>query len=220
LYISAEEELTRNWRIIPVYGPGQALFPLCIVARYCMIRLTGAPDDECDGPAVLLTAPKKGWVREFLRCSFCGFVDTRVLDSRPVEDGYSIRRRRECSACGKRFTTYEKMDELPLVVVKKDGRREPFDRHKLLQGLLKACQKRPVSVSRLEEMAGEIERELKSTANREVRSQLIGEAVITQLKDVDEVAYVRFASVYREFRDAESFVREIGRLLKNREQGD
>lgn len=153
-----------------------------------------------------------------MRCSFCGFVDTRVLDSRPVEDGYSIRRRRECTACGRRFTTYEKMDELPLVVVKKDGRREPFDRHKLLQGMLKACQKRPVSVSRLEEMVGEIERELKSTANREVRSQSIGEAVMGQFKDLDEVAYVRFASVYREFRDAESFVREIERLLKNREQ--
>ncbi|MDA8334526.1 MAG: transcriptional regulator NrdR [Peptococcaceae bacterium] len=155
-----------------------------------------------------------------MRCSFCGFADTRVLDSRPVEDGYSIRRRRECTACGKRFTTYEKMDELPLVVVKKDGRREPFDRHKLLQGLLKACQKRPISVSRLEEMAGQIERELKGTANREVRSQSIGEAVVNELKDVDEVAYVRFASVYREFRDAETFVREIGRLLKNKEQAD
>ena len=152
-----------------------------------------------------------------LRCSFCGFVDTRVLDSRPVEDGYSIRRRRECAACGRRFTTYEKMDELPLVVVKKDGRREPFDRHKVLQGMLKACQKRPVSVSRLEEMVGEIERDLKSTANREVRSQSIGEAVMARFKDLDEVAYVRFASVYREFRDAESFVREIERLLKNRE---
>jgi transcriptional repressor NrdR len=112
------------------------------------------------------------------------------------------------------------MDELPLVVVKKDGRREPFDRHKLLQGLLKACQKRPISVSRLEEMAGQIERELKGTANREVRSQSIGEAVVNELKDVDEVAYVRFASVYREFRDAETFVREIGRLLKNKEQAD
>lgn len=155
-----------------------------------------------------------------MRCSFCGFADTRVLDSRPVEEGYSIRRRRECTACGKRFTTYEKMDELPLVVVKKDGRREPFERNKLLQGLLKACQKRPISVSSLEEMAGQIERELKSTANREVRSQSIGEAVVNRLKDIDEVAYVRFASVYREFRDAESFVQEIGRLLRNRDHGE
>lgn len=154
-----------------------------------------------------------------LRCSFCGVSDTRVLDSRPVGDGYSIRRRRECLSCGKRFTTYEKIDELPLLVIKKDGRIEPFERHKIVQGLLKACQKRPIFVSRLEEMAAEIEQEFMGTANREVSSQLIGDAVMNQLVNVDEVAYVRFASVYRDFRDTESFFREIKRLSRGREQG-
>ncbi|SFR15832.1 transcriptional regulator NrdR [Desulfoscipio geothermicus] len=149
-----------------------------------------------------------------MRCPYCGKMDSRVLDSRPAEDGNSVRRRRECGDCGKRFTTYERVDELPLMVVKKDGRRETFDRQKLLAGMITACQKRSVPTSLLEDMAGEIERDLRSTMEREVRSRDIGEHVIRRLRDLDEVAYVRFASVYREFRDVQGFMREIEQLLK------
>jgi transcriptional repressor NrdR len=147
-------------------------------------------------------------------CPYCSYADSRVLDSRPTLEGNSIRRRRECGACGKRFTTYEKVDELPLVVVKKDGRREAFNRQKLLSGLVKACQKRPVSTVQLETVVGQIERELRNTIEMEVRSQYIGELVMKHLRGLDEVAYVRFASVYREFRDAESFMEELKNLLK------
>ncbi|MDD4237388.1 MAG: transcriptional regulator NrdR [Desulfotomaculaceae bacterium] len=149
-----------------------------------------------------------------MMCPYCAYADSRVLDSRPTLEGNSIRRRRECSGCGKRFTTYEKVDELPLVVVKKDGRREAFYRQKLLSGLVKACQKRPVSTVQLEAVAGLIERELRNTVEMEVRSQYIGELVMNHLRGLDEVAYVRFASVYREFRDAESFMEELKNLLK------
>lgn len=149
-----------------------------------------------------------------MRCPFCGFSDSRVLDSRPTVEGNSVRRRRECGGCGKRFTTYEKVDELPLVVVKKDGRRETFDRQKLLRGLIKACQKRPVSTEKLEAVVENIERELRNTMETEVKSQYIGELVMDNLRGLDEVAYVRFASVYREFRDAESFMEELKSLLK------
>jgi len=149
-----------------------------------------------------------------MKCPFCGFYDSRVLDSRPTVEGNSVRRRRECGSCGKRFTTYEKVDELPLVVVKKDGRRETFDRRKLLLGLSKACQKRPVSTGKLEAMVDGIERELRNTMEPEIKSQYIGELVMDRLCRLDEVAYVRFASVYREFRDAESFMEELKDLLK------
>lgn len=149
-----------------------------------------------------------------MMCPYCAYADSRVLDSRPTLEGNSIRRRRECSGCGKRFTTYEKVDELPLVVVKKDGRREAFNRQKLLSGLAKACQKRPVSTVQLEAVAGLIERDLRNTVEMEVRSQYIGELVMNHLRGLDEVAYVRFASVYREFRDAESFMEELKNLLK------
>lgn len=148
-----------------------------------------------------------------MKCPFCGFNDSRVLDSRPAEDGNSIRRRRECANCGKRFTTYERLDELPLMVVKKDGRREPFNRQKLLSGIAKACQKRPVSMDKLEAAVSAIERELRNTAENEVKSGDIGESVMKFLRGLDEVAYVRFASVYREFHDARSFVREIEKLM-------
>jgi transcriptional repressor NrdR len=147
-------------------------------------------------------------------CPYCSYADSRVLDSRPTLEGNSIRRRRECGACGKRFTTYEKVDELPLVVVKKDGRREAFNRQKLLSGLVKACQKRPVSTVQLETVVEQIERELRNTIEMEVKSQYIGELVMKHLRGLDEVAYVRFASVYREFRDAESFMEELKNLLK------
>lgn len=149
-----------------------------------------------------------------MKCPFCSHPESRVLDSRPVEDGGAIRRRRECSSCSRRFTTYERVDEPPLMVVKKDGRREPFDGKKLLAGLLKACQKRPVSTTDLEKLVGEIEREVRSRAELEVKSRDIGEMVMERLRELDEVAYVRFASVYREFRDVQGFMREIEKLLK------
>lgn len=149
-----------------------------------------------------------------MMCPYCSYPDSRVLDSRPTLEGNSIRRRRECGGCGKRFTTYEKVDELPLVVVKKDGRREAFNRQKLLAGLVKACQKRPVSSGQLETVVGLIERELRNNIETEVTSQYIGEMVMEHLRGLDEVAYVRFASVYREFRDAESFMEELKNLRK------
>ncbi len=149
-----------------------------------------------------------------MRCPFCGFLDSRVLDSRPTVEGNSIRRRRECGGCGKRFTTYERVDELPLVVLKKDGRRENFDRQKLLLGLSKACQKRAVSTETLEAVVDGIERELRNIMEPEIKSQYIGELVMDNLRRIDEVAYVRFASVYHEFRDVESFMEELKNLLK------
>ena len=148
-----------------------------------------------------------------MRCPYCGVADSRVLDSRPAEEGNSVRRRRECSECARRFTTYERVDELPLMVVTKDGRREVFDQAKLLAGLIIACQKRPVPTSQLEELVKEIERDLKSTNEREVLSRDIGEQVMLRLRELDEVAYVRFASVYREFRDVQEFMREIEQLV-------
>lgn len=151
-----------------------------------------------------------------MKCPYCGTSDSRVLDSRPAEEGNAVRRRRECARCSKRFTTYERVDELPLMVVKKDGRREFFSRQKLLAGLITACQKRPISTGRLEKMAGEIERDLKSTMEREVSSSDIGEQVMIRLRDLDEVAYVRFVSVYREFKDVQGFMREIEQLIKKK----
>ncbi len=151
-----------------------------------------------------------------MRCPFCKFSDSRVLDSRPTVEGDAIRRRRECGGCGKRFTTYEKADGLLLVVVKKDGRREAFDRQKLMRGLIIACRKRPVPIERLEAIVDSIERELRNLMELEVKSEHIGELVMDHLRNLDEVAYVRFASVYREFRDAESFMQEIKDLLRNR----
>ncbi len=148
-----------------------------------------------------------------MKCPFCGFSDTKVLDSRPAGDGSSIRRRRECAKCSRRFTTYERLDELPLMVVKKDGRRELFDRQKLLSGFAKACQKRPISVDEMDAAASKIERRLRETTETEVDSRDIGELVMELLRGLDEVAYVRFASVYREFHDARSFVREIEKLM-------
>lgn len=148
-----------------------------------------------------------------MRCPYCGVADSRVLDSRPAEEGNSVRRRRECSECARRFTTYERVDELPLMVAKKDGRREVFDRAKLLAGLIIACQKRPVPTSQLEELVNEIERDLKGVTDREVPSRDIGKQVMLRLRELDEVAYVRFASVYREFRDVQEFMREIEQLV-------
>jgi len=144
-----------------------------------------------------------------MRCPFCGHQEDRVVDSRASSEGLAIRRRRECLACGKRFTTYEHLEEQRLMVIKKDGRREPFDRHKLLSGLVKACEKRPISMDRLEGVVDEIERDLSRTFENEVPSSEIGERVMRRLHELDPVAYVRFASVYREFKDAEQFMREL-----------
>lgn len=150
-----------------------------------------------------------------MRCPFCGRSDSKVLETRPADDGYSIRRRRECLDCQNRFTTYEKYDDLPLLVVKKDGRREVFDHHKILNGLIRACEKRPVALESLENIVSEIERALKGTSlKREISTAEIGEMVMTKLREVDQVAYVRFASVYREFKDISTFLNEIEQLLR------
>ena len=148
-----------------------------------------------------------------MKCPFCGHQEDKVVDSRSSSDGVSIRRRRECLSCGKRFTTYEQIEEQALMVIKKDGRREPFDRHKLLAGLVKACEKRPVSMEALEHLVDELERELSQQFEREVSSREVGERVMKRLHSLDPVAYVRFASVYREFKDVEQFMRELKDLL-------
>jgi transcriptional repressor NrdR len=155
-----------------------------------------------------------------MRCPFCGWDDTKVLETRLADEGYSIRRRRECFECQNRFTTYEKVDDLPLLVIKKDGRRQPFDHHKILNGLIRACEKRPVALENLENMVGEIERIIKNKSlKREVSTSEIGEQVMDRLKNLDEVAYVRFASVYREFKDINTFLSEIERMLRKAEEG-
>ena len=148
-----------------------------------------------------------------MKCPFCGHQEDKVVDSRASSDGVSIRRRRECLGCGKRFTTYEQIEEQALMVIKKDGRREPFDRHKLLAGLVKASEKRPVSMDQLEEMVDALERELSQEFEREVPTREVGERVMRRLHALDPVAYVRFASVYREFKDVEQFMRELKDLL-------
>lgn len=148
-----------------------------------------------------------------MKCPVCGAPDSRVLDSRPVEDGASIRRRRECVSCGKRFTTYEMVETVPITVIKKDGRREPFDRHKLKLGLQNACMKRNVDV---EKIVSDIEVELANSMATEIESRKIGDLALTRLRDVDEVAYVRFASVYREFRDVDTFLSELRVLRRGR----
>ena len=148
-----------------------------------------------------------------MKCPFCGNLESKVVDSRPSDEGASIRRRRECLECHKRFTTYETMESLPLVVIKKDGSRQTFDRDKLLGSMLKACEKRSVPLADLERMAGEIEQALQNDMEREVSSSVIGDLVMEKLKEVDEVAYVRFASVYRQFKDIGTIKAELDRLL-------
>lgn len=150
-----------------------------------------------------------------MRCPFCENPDTKVIDSRPTEEGHAIRRRRECDQCNKRFTTYEKVEEMLLMVAKKDGRREVFDRNKILNGIIKACEKRPVPMIEIEKVVNEIERGLNNMMEKEVQSDFIGELIMEQLKKLDEVAYVRFASVYRQFTDVNTFVAEIEKLLDN-----
>jgi len=151
-----------------------------------------------------------------MKCPFCENPDTKVIDSRPTEEGQAVRRRRECDRCNKRFTTYEKIEQMLLMVVKKDGRRETFDRDKILGGIVKACEKRPVPMADIEKVVDEIERGLNNTMEKEIESKLIGELIMEHLRKIDEVAYVRFASVYRQFTDANTFVAEVEKLLKNK----
>ncbi len=151
-----------------------------------------------------------------MKCPYCNHPESKVVDSRPSDEGASIRRRRECLACHKRFTTYETMESLPLVVIKKDGSRQAFDKSKLLSSMLKACEKRSVSLATLELATNEIEQELQNTMEREIPSARIGELAMEHLKSVDEVAYVRFASVYRQFRDIGTFMSELNKLLSEK----
>lgn len=153
-----------------------------------------------------------------MRCPSCGHEDTRVLDSRPSDEGAAIRRRRECPDCGHRFTTFERIEEAPLVVIKKDGSRQAFDRGKLLRGVLKACEKRPIPLSVLEALAERVERDLQAGTAREVTSATVGEMVMDRLRDIDPVAYVRFASVYRQFADVRTLMLEIERLMSREPQ--
>jgi len=147
-----------------------------------------------------------------MNCPFCGYTESKVIDSRPTDDGGSIRRRRECLSCKERFTTYETIEHMPITVVKKDNTRQPFDRTKLLNGLVRACVKRPIPIPTLEQMVDDIEQIIINSSKREVSAQYIGELAMEKLKKLDEVAYVRFASVYREFKDADSFVELLHKL--------
>ena len=148
-----------------------------------------------------------------MKCPYCGFQESKVVDSRHSEDGTSIRRRRECLSCQKRFTTYETVESLPMIVVKKDNSRQSFDRNKVLNGMVRACEKRPVAMADLENAADEIEQIIQNSLDREVSTERIGELVMERLKPLDEVAYVRFASVYRQFKDLHSFMQELNKIL-------
>lgn len=151
-----------------------------------------------------------------MKCPFCGYEESKVIDSRPTDEGERIRRRRECIKCGKRFTTYEIIESVPLIVVKKDKSRETFDRAKLFNGILRACEKRPVPLSTIEDAVTDIELSLQNSLDREVTSDRIGELTMEKLKDIDEVAYVRFASVYRQFKDINTFIEEVSKLLNDK----
>jgi transcriptional repressor NrdR len=150
-----------------------------------------------------------------MKCPYCGDVENKVIDSRMTKEGNTVRRRRECLACARRFTTYERVEQLPLVLIKKDGRRETFDRHKVLVGMKKACQKRNISMNTLEAFVDELERELQETGEKELPSSVVGERVMTKLHELDDVAYVRFASVYREFKDINDFMSELKELFES-----
>lgn len=153
-----------------------------------------------------------------MKCPFCGYTDSKVIDSRPAEDGTTIRRRRECLDCQKRFTTYEVIERMPLVVIKRDGSRQSFDKVKIINGLVRACEKRPVTMTQIEGLASDIEQELRGRLESEVSSETIGEMVMARLKELDEVAYVRFASVYRSFKDINTFMEELTKLLGDKKK--
>lgn len=148
-----------------------------------------------------------------MRCPYCLYYESKVVDSRPTEEGQAIRRRRECTKCNKRFTTYEKIEEIPLIVVKKDGNRQAYDRNKILNGIIKSCEKRPVSMNTIDNIVDEVEKTLYNSLEKEVTSVEIGEMIMSKLKDIDEVSYVRFASVYRQFKDLNSFMDELKKIL-------
>lgn len=150
-----------------------------------------------------------------MKCPFCGQEDTRVIDSRPAEENNSIRRRRQCDVCKKRFTTYEKVETIPLVVIKKDYNREPYDRSKIEAGVFRSCHKRPISVEQINKLVDEVENNIFNLEEKEVPSSMIGEVLMDKLKDLDPVAYVRFASVYREFKDVNTFMNELKKILDN-----
>ena len=149
-----------------------------------------------------------------MKCPYCGNPDTKVIDSRPAEDGSSIRRRRACDICGKRFTTYEKIETIPLIIIKKDNNREPYDREKIVAGIVRSCHKRPISMKQINDMVDDIEGQIFNMEEKEIPTTTIGSIVMDKLKDLDEVAYVRFASVYREFKDVNTFMDEIKKILK------
>jgi len=151
-----------------------------------------------------------------MKCLYCGYVETKVIDSRPTEDSASIRRRRECLKCMKRFTTYETVENIPVLVIKNDGSREPFNKRKILNGLLRACEKRPVSLIELELLVDDIEKSVYNSLDQEITSKKVGEMVMNKLRDVDEVSYVRFASVYRQFKDINTFMDELNKILKEK----
>ncbi len=151
-----------------------------------------------------------------MRCPYCSFTESKVIDSRPTEENNSIRRRRECLRCGKRFTTYEKIESIALVVIKKDDSRQPFNRNKILKGIMTACEKRPISLAQMERITDEIESELSQSMEREVKSTRIGELVMQKLRKLDEVAYVRFASVYKQFDDLNTFMDELKGLINEK----
>ena len=166
---------------------------------------------------MLQTTERNGYT---MRCPYCSFTESKVIDSRPTEENNSIRRRRECLRCGKRFTTYEKLESIALVVIKKDDSRQPFNRNKILKGIMTACEKRPISLAQMERITDEIESELSQSMEREVRSTRIGELVMKKLRKLDEVAYVRFASVYKQFDDVNTFMEELTKLLKQKDDED
>ena len=151
-----------------------------------------------------------------MKCPYCGYSESKVIDSRPADEGSSIRRRRECLSCAKRFTTYKTVESLPMVVVKKDGSRQSFERGKVLSGMIRACEKRPVPLAELEKIASEIEQDLQNSMEREISTADIGEKVMDRLRNVDQVAYVRFASVYRQFKDIDTFMAELTKLLSEK----
>lgn len=151
-----------------------------------------------------------------MKCPYCGYEESKVIDSRPADDGERIRRRRECLGCGKRFTTHEVIETVPIIVVKRDRSSEVFDRNKLLSGILRACEKRKVSIEQIEKMVDDIEMKLQNSLDREVTSQFIGELAMEELKKVDEVSYVRFASVYRQFKDINTFLEELNKLMSEK----
>jgi transcriptional repressor NrdR len=151
-----------------------------------------------------------------MKCPYCGYRESKVVDSRPAEEGSSIRRRRECLSCERRFTTYETVESLPVMIIKRDGSRQSFDRRKILNGMIRACEKRPVSLSTLEALAEEIEQTVQNSLEREISSKAVGEQVMEKLKTLDQVAYVRFASVYRQFEDIGSFMAELNKLLSEK----